>query len=84
MSSVFGLLASSGVFDRPAIDWHAVAPELCLLGGGALLTLMDVIWLEKGRAYTAGFAGIIMLIPIIRSSPLRLTLKIGQCSEVLL
>ena len=65
MSSVFGLLASSGAFDRPAIDWHAVAPELCLLGGGALLTLMDVIWLEKGRAYTAGFAGIIMLIPII-------------------
>jgi NADH-quinone oxidoreductase subunit N len=65
MSSVFGLLASSGAFERPPIDWHAVAPELCLLGGGALLTLIDVIWLEKGRAYTSGFAGIVMLIPII-------------------
>jgi NADH-quinone oxidoreductase subunit N len=65
MSSFFGLLASAGTFDRPPIDWHAVAPELCLLGGGALLTLMDVIWLEKGRAYTSGFAGIVMLIPII-------------------
>lgn len=65
LSSVFGLLASSGTFERPPIDWHAVAPELCLLGGGALLTLMDVIWLEKGRAYTSGFAGIVMLIPII-------------------
>ena len=64
-SSAFGLLASSGAFERPPIDWHAVAPELCLLGGGALLTLIDVIWLEKGRSITSALAGIVMLIPII-------------------
>ena len=64
-SSAFGLLASSGAFERPPIDWHAVAPELCLLGGGALLTLIDVIWLEKGRSITSALAGIVMLIPLI-------------------
>ena len=36
-------------FSRPAIDWHAAAPELTLLAFGALITLMDIIWLERGR-----------------------------------
>ena len=43
------LAQSAGEFVRPPIDWHAAAPELTLLGVGALLTLMDIIWLERGR-----------------------------------
>lgn len=57
--------APQAPFDRPAIDWHAVAPELTLLGVGALLTLFDVIWLEKGRRFTSALAGIGLLLPLI-------------------
>lgn len=54
-------------FVRPDIDWHAVAPELTLLGVGALLTLFDIIFAERGRALTAALAGVGLLgvmIPI--------------------
>jgi NADH-quinone oxidoreductase subunit N len=48
---VIELLAqvSQAPFVRPPIDWHAVAPELVLLGFGALVTLVDLIWLERAR-----------------------------------
>lgn len=65
---VVSLLAQVAPFERPAIDWHAVAPELVLLGFGALLTLLDVMFLERGRKYTSTLAGIGLLatlIPII-------------------
>lgn len=55
-------------FDRPDIDWHAVAPELTLLGVGALLTMFDIIFAERGRALTASLAGVGLLavmIPIV-------------------
>ena len=29
-------------FVRPPIDWHAAAPELTLLGFGALITMLDI------------------------------------------
>ncbi len=65
-ASTFGnLLASTSEFIRPPIDWHAVAPELCLLGGGAMITLIDVIWREKGRAITSALAGLFLLAPLI-------------------
>ena len=65
-ASVLGnLLASTPEFVRPPIDWHAVAPELCLLGGGAIITLVDVIWREKGRAMTSALAGLFLLAPLI-------------------
>ncbi len=54
-----------GAFVRPHIDWHAVAPELILLGVGAILTLIDIIWLEKGRKLTSSLAGIGLLLPLI-------------------
>ncbi len=34
-------------FDRPHIDWHALAPELVLLGVGALVTVLDIVFLER-------------------------------------
>ena len=36
-------------FQRPAIDWHGIAPELVLLSMGALITLVDILFLEKAR-----------------------------------
>ncbi len=55
-------------FVRPDIDWHAAAPELTLLAFGALVTLMDIVWLEKGRKVTAIVASIGLLatmVPIV-------------------
>ena len=36
-------------FVRPDIDWHAVAPELLLLGLGALVTTLDLVFLDRVR-----------------------------------
>ena len=65
---ISSLFAQTEPFVRPAIDWHALAPEIILLSFGALLTLLDVIFLERGRKYTSTIAGIGLLatlIPII-------------------
>lgn len=58
-------LASIVGFVRPDIDWHAVAPELTLLGVGAVVTLLDIVLLERGRAYTSALAGIGLLVALI-------------------
>ena len=55
-------------FVRPDLDWHALAPELTLLGVGALLTLMDIFLAERARAVMSALAGLgflAVLIPII-------------------
>jgi NADH-quinone oxidoreductase subunit N len=54
-----------GEFVRPHIDWHAVAPELILLGVGALVTLIDIIFLDKARRFSSSLAGIGLLLPLI-------------------
>jgi NADH-quinone oxidoreductase subunit N len=59
------VLAPVLAFERPPIDWHAVAPELTILAVGALLTLFDVVVLERGRRYMAGLAGVGLLITLI-------------------
>ena len=61
----FSLLAQVAPFERPAIDWHAVAPELILLGFGAMLTLIDAIWLERGRRFTSALAGLGLLVAMV-------------------
>ncbi len=58
-------IAQVAAFDRPAIDWHAVAPELILLGFGALLTMIDVIFLERAKQYTSALAGIGLLATMV-------------------
>ncbi len=58
-------LASVIAFERPPIDWHAVAPELTLLAVGALLTLIDVVFLERGRRYMSALAGLGLLVAMI-------------------
>ena len=60
--------AEVGNFVRPPIDWHAAAPELTLLAFGALLTLMDIVWLDRGRKWAPALASVGLLaamIPII-------------------
>ncbi len=52
-------------FERPPIDWHAVAPELTLLGFGALLTLVDIFWLERGRAVVSALASFGLLASMV-------------------
>ncbi|MBT5139841.1 MAG: NADH-quinone oxidoreductase subunit N, partial [Acidimicrobiaceae bacterium] len=66
---MFAVLAAEvGDFVRPPIDWHAASPELTLLAFGVLLTLMDIVWLERGRKWAPALASIGLLatmIPII-------------------
>jgi NADH-quinone oxidoreductase subunit N len=62
---MLALLAQEVDFVRPAIDWHAVAPELTLLAFGALVTVMDIVWLERGRRLTSSVASIALLITMI-------------------
>ena len=57
--------ASGSDFVRPPIDWHAAAPELTLLTFGALLTMMDIGWLERGRKAAAPLASIALLATMI-------------------
>lgn len=52
-------------FYRPPIDWHAVAPELILLGFGALVTLIDIIGLERTRRFMPALTGIGFLLAMI-------------------
>ncbi|HSL56401.1 MAG TPA: NADH-quinone oxidoreductase subunit N [Acidimicrobiales bacterium] len=60
------LAQANGIpFDRPDIDWHAVAPELTFLAVGALITLVDVIWTETARKYMAALAGIGVLVTLV-------------------
>ncbi len=65
----FDLLANTELaFERPAIDWHAAAPELVLLAWGALVTLVDLVWLEKARRFIptlTGFGFLAALIPVV-------------------
>ncbi|MDP6241573.1 MAG: NADH-quinone oxidoreductase subunit N, partial [Acidimicrobiales bacterium] len=52
-------------FERPPIDWHAFAPEITLLCVGALITLVDIVFLERARPYTAALAGLGVLATLI-------------------
>ena len=66
-AGVAPLLAVSE-FVRPAIDWHAAAPELTLLGFGALITMIDIGWLERARNIAAPLTSLALLatmVPII-------------------
>ena len=59
------LVAEAPEFIRPHIDWHAFAPELILLGWGALVTIVDLIGLERARRIIAPLTGIGFLLAMI-------------------
>jgi NADH-quinone oxidoreductase subunit N len=52
-------------FIRPEIDWHAFAPELTLLALSALITVIDLIGLERTRRFMPALTGIAFLVPMI-------------------
>ena len=65
---MLAVVAQAVAFDRPPIDWHAVAPELVLLAAGVVATLVDVWLLERGRRFGPSIAGLgflAALIPVI-------------------
>ncbi|MGF1599773.1 MAG: NADH-quinone oxidoreductase subunit N [Acidimicrobiales bacterium] len=57
--------AEASPFVRPHIDWHAFAPELLLLGWGALVTIVDVVGLERTRRFMPALTGIGFLVAMI-------------------
>lgn len=52
-------------FDKPIIDFHALAPEIVLVSLIAVVLLVDVIKLEDARRLVPGLTGIAMLAPLI-------------------
>ncbi|NNE73530.1 MAG: NADH-quinone oxidoreductase subunit N, partial [Acidimicrobiales bacterium] len=52
-------------FDRPTLDWHALAPEITLLSFGALITLLDIWLLDRAKALTSALTGIALLATMV-------------------
>lgn len=68
MIALLAFLQEADTFVRPHIDWHAVAPELTLVAVGVVVTLVDIIYLERAKAFSSALAGIgllVVLVPII-------------------
>lgn len=53
------------VFTKPNMDYHALAPELVLVGAVILLALLDSWKLERARAAMPAIAGIGLLVALI-------------------
>ena len=55
-------------FERPAIDWHAVAPELTLLALGSIVTLVDIVSNERASRLMpalTSFALLLTMVPVL-------------------
>lgn len=55
-------------FVRPALDWHALAPELTLLAAGTLVTVADIIFDDRIKRLMPTLAGVgllAVLVPIL-------------------
>ncbi len=55
-------------FDRPRIDYHALAPEIILAGGICLVLIVDLFVAESKRWITstlAGFTLLAALVPVV-------------------
>ncbi len=64
LSSLAPIAAADG-FVRPPIDWHAAAPELTLLALGALITVVDLIFLEKARRLIPTLTSLSFLVAMV-------------------
>ena len=52
-------------FVRPALDWHALAPELTLLGVGTLVTVADIAFDDRAKRIMPMLAGVGLLVTLI-------------------
>lgn len=59
------VLAVAGDFARPAIDWHALAPELILVATLVICLLVDVFSDESSRWTASSIAGVGMLAALV-------------------
>ena len=50
---------------KAAIDWHAFAPEVTLLGVALLLIVVDIIWDEKSKQVMPTLAGVGLLAALV-------------------
>jgi len=55
------LLAQAGDFIRPAIDWHALAPELVLIVGINIVLATDLMLEQTRKWITASLTGFVLL-----------------------
>ena len=62
---MLAVVAQAPEFVRPHIDWHAFAPELILLAWGALVTVVDLVGLDRVRRLIAPLTGIGFLLAMV-------------------
>jgi len=74
------VLAQAGDFVRPAIDWHALAPELVLIVGINIVLATDLMLEETRKWVTASLTGFVLLGAVI---PLVTLAVIGDDSRSL-
>ena len=74
------LLAQAGDFVRPAIDWHALAPELVLIVGINIVLATDLMLEQTRKWITASLTGFVLLGAVI---PLVTLAVIGDDSRSL-
>jgi NADH-quinone oxidoreductase subunit N len=62
---IASVLAAAPEFVRPHFDWHALAPELILVGTIVVCLLVDVFTTENSRWTASSIAGIGMLVALV-------------------
>ena len=62
---IASLLAAGPTFVSPHLDWHAIAPELVLVGTIVLALIVDVLTPEQSKWTASSIAGLGLLAAII-------------------
>ncbi len=68
LTSVASALAQADGFERPAVDWHALAPELVVTGVLCLVLVADLFLPEDRKALLPSLAGLGLLgalVPVL-------------------
>jgi len=70
---ISSLIAQSGEWQAPTIDWHAIAPELVLIVGINLVLFID-LWIDESRKWAmATLTGIVLLAAFVPTVTLAVT-----------
>ena len=65
-------------FTAPTLDFHALAPEIVLVGVITVMILVDVVQLERARSIIGSLAGLGLLGAIIGSVLLLVALRVSS------